>query len=196
MAVRLSRGLDIIGGKGMVRGKHVESAAQKVKRYKNTANGGDATVKRGPTLPSSGLEKIQRAESGRVRMSNNAKANLYAQDMKRNFSEQGGMNRVGVSALRGAVVGGVAGGGIESMQGGDFWDGAKSGAFYGATGMAAARGARQVVGAQAYRGKDGIMGTMKMNKEAYGVGVKDIMLNKQNVDRAKNVMGRVNRKNK
>ena len=195
MAVRLSRGLDIIGGQGLKRGRQVESAAQKVKRYKDTLNGGDGTVVKGPNIPSSGLETIRRAESGRVRMSDNAKASLYARDMRRNFSEQGGINRVGVSALRGAVVGGVAGGGIESMQGGDFWDGAKSGAFYGGTGMAGVRATRQAVGAQAYLGKDGIMGTMKMNKEAYGVGVKDLMLNQQNVGRAKDVMDRVRRKN-
>ena len=114
--------------------------------------------------------------------------------MRRNFSEQGGINRVGVSALRGAVVGGVAGGGIESMQGGDFWDGAKSGAFYGATGMAGVRATRQAVGAQSYIGKNGIMGTMKMNKENYGVGVKDLLLNQQNVGRAQDVINSTRKK--
>lgn len=141
-----------------------------------------------------GLDKLRFMESRGAKPTDLQRRNALSGDMRRNFAEQGGMSRVGVSALRGAAVGGVAGGTVESMQGGDFWDGAKSGAFYGATGMAGVRATRQAVGAQSYLGKNGIMGTMRMNKENYGVGVKDLMLNQQNVGRAKDVMDRVNKK--
>lgn len=145
---------------------------------------------------SQGLDKIRFMESRGAKPSDQSRRSALSGDMRRNFSEQGGINRVGVSALRGAAVGGVAGGTVESMQGGDFWDGAKSGAFYGATGMAGVRATRQAVGAQSYLGKNGIMGTMKMNKEQYGVGVKDLMLNQQNVGRAKDMMNSTNKKKK
>lgn len=143
---------------------------------------------------SQGLDKLRFMESRGAKPNEQMRRSALSGDMRRNFSEQGGINRVGVSALRGAVVGGVAGGGIESMQGGDFWDGAKSGAFYGATGMAGVRATRQAVGAQSYIGKNGIMGTMKMNKENYGVGVKDLLLNQQNVGRAQDVINSTRKK--
>lgn len=43
---------------------------------------------------------------------------------------------LGKSALQGAVWGGAVGGTISASQGGDFWAGAKEGAFKGAVGMA------------------------------------------------------------
>lgn len=181
---------DFVGDERIARIKAETLANAESKRGPRIVNNGQSFKSTGQQ----GLDKIRFHESRGANISDQQRRSALSGDMRRNFSEQGGINRVGVSALRGAVVGGVAGGGIESMQGGDFWDGAKSGAFYGATGMAAARGTRQAVGAQAYRGKDGIMGTMKMNKEAYGVGVKDLMLNQQNVGRAKDVMSSTRKK--
>lgn len=162
-----------------------------------SGSGSSPQVKNGSSFVSSGhqgLDKLRYMESRGAKPNEQMRRNALSGDMRRNFAEQGGMSRVGVSALRGAAVGGVAGGTVESMQGGDFWDGAKSGAFYGATGMAGVRATRQAVGAQSYIGKNGIMGTMKMNKENYGVGVKDLLLNQQNVGRAKDVINSTRKK--
>lgn len=65
-------------------------------------------------------------------------------------------------AVQGAATGGLAGGTVEASQGGSFWDGAKQGAFNGAVGMTAVRGAKRMSGADSYMGKTskgkGVMG--------------------------------------
>lgn len=65
-----------------------------------------------------------------------------------NFEQAGGMARLGTSAVRGAVVGGISGGLFEGATGGDFWEGAKSGAMYGGVGAGARRGVRSLSGAK------------------------------------------------
>lgn len=69
-----------------------------------------------------------------------------------NFEQAGGMARLGTSAVRGAVVGGVSGGLFEGATGGDFWEGAKSGAMYGGVGAGARRGVRSLSGAKQGQG--------------------------------------------
>lgn len=59
-------------------------------------------------------------------------------------------------AVQGAATGGLAGGTVEASQGGSFWDGAKQGAFNGAVGMTAIRGAKRMSGADTYFGKNGV----------------------------------------
>ena len=184
--------------KQVVRGKPTQNVSPKTLKEQQAAQA-EMKAKGGaaPTFNVSGnqgLDKLRYMESRGAKPNEQMRRNALSGDMRRNFAEQGGMSRVGVSALRGAAVGGVAGGTVESMQGGDFWDGAKSGAFYGATGMAGVRATRQAVGAQSYIGKNGIMGTMKMNKENYGVGVKDLLLNQQNVGRAQDVINSTRKK--
>ena len=54
------------------------------------------------------------------------------------------------SAGQGAVWGGVVGGSVSAAQGGDFWQGAKEGAFKGAVGFSVAKTARIGSGARGY----------------------------------------------
>jgi len=55
------------------------------------------------------------------------------------------------TAGQGAVWGGVAGGTLSAAQGGDFWEGAKEGAFKGAVGYTGLKTAKIATGAQRYR---------------------------------------------
>lgn len=114
---------------------------------------------------------------------------MYGEDMGRRFKANGGWSGVGRGAVQGAAMGGLAGGTVESMQGGDFWDGAKSGAMMGATGMAGLRGAKQATGAKTFfRGPNNIANTYSRQTEQYGVGVKALMMNNEMATKAKSVM--------
>jgi len=116
-------------------------------------------------------------------------ASMYGEDMGRRFKANGGWGGVGRGAVQGAAIGGLAGGTVESMQGGDFWDGAKSGAMMGATGMAGLRAAKQATGAEKFfRGPNNIASTYSRQTEQYGVGVKALMLNSEMAGKAKSVM--------
>jgi hypothetical protein len=65
--------------------------------------------------------------------------------------EKGGFSSAwtmaGSHAIRGAVVGGAVGGTTSVMNGGDFWDGAKAGAFKGAAGWTALKMGKAATGA-------------------------------------------------
>jgi len=168
--------------------EHERLAPQRqVDRYKSAIEQGrnDAKVRAGGTS--------QRTAG----MSDDDALGLMKQDMSHRFKSNGGMGGVGRSAVRGAVGGGVIGGSLESMQGGDFWDGAKSGALIGATGMAGARSLKQATGAQSYlRGEHNILNTYRKQTDNYGVGVKALMTNNRMVNKSKEVMdARKNRKN-
>lgn len=160
---------------------------RQVDRYKSAIEQGrnDAKVRAGGTS--------QRTAG----MSEDDALGLMKQDAKHRFNTNGGLGGVGRSAVRGAVGGGIIGGGLESMQGGDFWDGAKSGALVGATGMAGARSLKQATGAQSYlRGEHNILNTYRKQTDNYGVGVKALMTNNRMVNKSKEVMdARKNRKN-
>lgn len=58
------------------------------------------------------------------------------------------LKAIGSPALKGAVWGGVAGGTLSAAQGGDFWSGAKQGAFMGATGAAGYRATKLATNAK------------------------------------------------
>lgn len=132
--------------------------------------------------------KVGNGRSG-AGMTEDAQLSMMKEDMGIRFKANGGLGGVGRGAVQGAAMGGVVGGSIESMQGGDFWDGAKSGAMMGATGMAGLRAAKQATGAQSYfRGNNNIMGTYNRQTEQYGVGVKALMMNNEMASKAKSVM--------
>lgn len=87
----------------------------------------------------------------------------------------------GHHAVRGAVVGGAIGGTTAALNGGDFWDGAKAGAFKGATiytGMrmgAAATGAENWMNPLAGKGK----GMFSSGYNMYGLtGGKNVKVSK------------------
>ncbi|BCO16172.1 hypothetical protein_gp119 [Bacillus phage vB_BceM_WH1] len=75
---------------------------------------------------------------------------------------------LGRDALHGAATGGVVGGTSSALQGGDFWDGAKSGAFNGAAGWGAYRMGMRSVGATSINplGKNGIYKEAKKMQQA------------------------------
>ena len=66
------------------------------------------------------------------------------------------LGMAGRHAIQGGAWGAVLGGSIEAAQGGSFWDGAKQGAFNGAVGVTAIRGAKRAVG-----GREGLGGYFK-----------------------------------
>ena len=68
------------------------------------------------------------------------------------------LGMAGNHAIRGAAWGAVGGGSVEAMQGGSFWDGAKSGAVKGAVGWTGYRMGMKAVGAKGINpiGKDGL----------------------------------------
>lgn len=68
------------------------------------------------------------------------------------------LGAAGSHALRGAVFGGAAGGTMEAAQGGDFWAGAKSGAFNGAMGWSAYRMGMRATGANSLNPFKGMKG--------------------------------------
>lgn len=122
-------------------------------------------------------------------MSEEKQLGMMKEDAKARFRGNGGWGGVGRGAVQGAAIGGLAGGTVESMQGGDFWDGAKSGAMMGATGMAGLRAAKQATGAKTmFRGENSIMNTYNRQTEQYGVGVKALMMNNRMANKAKDVM--------
>lgn len=74
-------------------------------------------------------------------------------------SLQGGQTALGVGighTMRGAVGGGAIGGTMEAAQGGDFWDGAKAGAFNGAALWGGARMGMRATGATSMNPLKGI----------------------------------------
>jgi len=122
-------------------------------------------------------------------MSEEKQLGMMKEDIGTRFKGNGGWGGVGRGAVQGAAIGGLAGGTVESMQGGDFWDGAKSGAMMGATGMAGLRAAKQATGAKTmFRGENNIMNTYNRQTEQYGVGVKALMMNNRMANKAKDVM--------
>lgn len=60
--------------------------------------------------------------------------------LKSAFSQAGGMKGLGKRVLGGAAIGGAATGTFSALRGGDFWEGAKSGALAGGIGGAARHG--------------------------------------------------------
>lgn len=62
-------------------------------------------------------------------------------------------------AMRGAVAGGAIGGTAEAAQGGDFWAGAKAGAFNGAVGWGGYRMGMRATGATSYNPLAGLNST-------------------------------------
>lgn len=122
-------------------------------------------------------------------MTEEQQLSMMKEDIGTRFRGNGGWGGVGRGAVQGAAIGGLAGGTVESMQGGDFWDGAKSGAMMGATGMAGLRAAKQATGAKTlFRGENSIMNTYNRQTEQYGVGVKALMMNNRMANKAKDVM--------
>lgn len=145
----------------------------------------------------SGAELLKRRKYQKRGFNEGIHAAALSHDMKSNFHGAGGWGEVGKTAIRGAAVGGLAGGSIEAMQGGDFWDGAKTGAFMGGTGMAGMKIAKQSTGARKYLGEEGILSNYKGMKEEYGVGVKALMTNQRHVKNATNwVTGNTKKKKK
>lgn len=68
----------------------------------------------------------------------------------------------GKSMIKGAVVGGAVGGTVNAVQGGDFWDGAKSGAWNGAMIWGGAQTIRRGVGADTvFRGQNNVWNSAK-----------------------------------
>ena len=63
-----------------------------------------------------------------------------APGLKSAFSQAGGMKGLGKRVLGGAAIGGTTTGTISALRGGDFWEGAKSGALTGGIGGVARHG--------------------------------------------------------
>lgn len=72
---------------------------------------------------------------------------MARQNFSTNMADKGGaVSYMGRAAVQGAVWGGGIGGTISAAQGGDFWAGAKEGAFKGAVGVAGFKGLRAASG--------------------------------------------------
>lgn len=92
----------------------------------------------------------------------NMKASLEAEGHGGNL--KGFAKATGVNALQGAVGGAVIGGTASAAQGGNFWDGAKEGAFNGAVGWAGAHTYRRSIGAETmFKGPNSVVNTAKNN---------------------------------
>lgn len=120
----------------------------------------------------------------------------FLEDGKHNLMEQSAGRPgafIGRTALKGAVWGGAIGGTVSSAQGGDFWEGAKEGAFKGAVGMTAFKGAQLATSSS---GVKDIIPNAKKTLNHYKVApnpnvskpVDAIMRQRQNVQTANNVM--------
>lgn len=71
------------------------------------------------------------------------------------------LGAVGSHAVRGAIGGAAIGGTMEAAQGGDFWAGAKSGAFNGAVGWTGYRMGMRATGANSLNPLKGLKSTTK-----------------------------------
>lgn len=107
------------------------------------------------------------------------------------------------TAGQGAVWGGVVGGTVSAAQGGDFWQGAKEGAFKGAVGFSVAKTARIGSGARGYMDTlPAVKDAVQMHSSRHGVAkaaagrmnnrvskqATSIMQNRQGVAQAQQVM--------
>lgn len=112
----------------------------------------------------------------------------------------------GGNAARGAVWGGIAGGTVSAAQGGDFWEGAKDGAFKGAVGWAGFKGvkaathssrnrdilsnAKNLVG---YHSRDAAVAARSaagLEKTGVSKAVDALMMNQRNAQVAQQTMNR------
>lgn len=66
---------------------------------------------------------------------------------RENFDLEGGWKTMAGASGVGAIAGGTAGAGLAAITGEDAWEGAKSGALYGAIGNTAVKGSRMAIGA-------------------------------------------------
>lgn len=131
-------------------------------------------------------EKMSAKQISKTRMAaiNYMGKNIGTQ-MKNNFMAPGLGNSIWHNAVQGAIVGGAIGGTTNAMNGGSFWDGAKSGAMHGATGWAGYKMAMRATGATKINpfNKNGILGSTKgmYNSQVDNMSdsVKAILRNKQ-----------------
>ena len=86
-----------------------------------------------------------------------------APGLKSAFSQAGGMKGLGRRVLGGAAIGGAATGTVSALRGGDFWEGAKSGALAGGLG-GAGRHAYQMGQTNSGRALGSSMQNYKTNK--------------------------------
>ncbi len=155
--------------------------ADSIKQFKNV---GGANLRRGGQGPADYINNGQKSAyyskafrqgilpEGRVR-SDKSSMDLMSttgniRDMMLEKEGRTFWGALGRDALHGAATGGVVGGTTSALQGGDFWDGAKSGAFNGAAGWGAYRMGMRSVGATSINplGKNGIYKEAKKMQQA------------------------------
>lgn len=129
------------GAEQVKRGK--EKAAQEAtalkKRYGSSSKDDIASVKSGAHFRNDGGMEGLAAKGSHVRGAWQRDAEMEGKSV---------LGMAGGHAVRGAAWGAVGGGTIESMQGGDFFDGAKQGAVNGAVGWTGYRMAMRGTGAK------------------------------------------------
>lgn len=100
----------------------------------------------------SGVYQDELLPAGRIRASDKAatsRLDTMRNTMEMSLEKEGRSfwGAMGRDALQGGAVGGMTGGISSSMQGGDFWEGFKGGAFNGAVGWGGYRAGMRSVGA-------------------------------------------------
>lgn len=93
---------------------------------------------------SSGLFRKGGRDQAGKEMRNIKSAGISAKD---NFNLAGGWKTAAGSAGTGAIAGGLAGAGVNTIRGEDAWEGAKTGAMLGAVGNGGVKSARMGMGA-------------------------------------------------
>ena len=101
--------------------------------------GGGGKKAYGPNVEPGGLEEI--AAANRLKGS----MNIFSTNLKKT---DGGWKAIAGKAGVGAIGGGLAGAGINTMTGQDAWEGAKTGATFGALGYGGLHAMRTGVGAK------------------------------------------------
>lgn len=142
------------GTRSNSRGPNNSYNLEAVGRKKNYNGNGPGSVPsaKPPTAPRShgpgyNIPEHMNAKGARSVLSEAGPGTKLWGNSMNNFDQAGGFARLGTSAVRGAMLGGVTGGVFEGATGGDFWEGAKSGAMYGGLGAGARRGVRSMSGA-------------------------------------------------
>lgn len=177
----LNRGAETATGKGAA-GNGGHYAPLTSQAGQDSAKNTDGFIKAGGQgFFSDANKKVADANTTGNRMKNSARWGMGNYQNAANAEGRSALGLAGKHAVQGAGVGAVTGGTIEASQGGSFWDGAKQGAFNGAVGMTAVRGAKRMSGADSYFGKGGKGGIKNSASNMWGSTSNNSKVSKQAV---------------